>query len=119
MSKRTWRMEREKKTIRYMIMLYCRKLHGASHGICLDCEELLDYAMRRLDSCRFQESKTTCAKCRVHCYKPSMREKIRQVMRYSGPKMIYYHPFLALVHFFDGFSKQVTLKKKENEGTDC
>jgi hypothetical protein len=42
-----------------------------------------------------------------------MKEKIRQIMRYSGPKMIYYHPVLALLHFFDGFRKRTTVKKKE------
>jgi YbgA-like uncharacterized protein len=42
-----------------------------------------------------------------------MKEKIRQIMRYSGPKMIYYHPILALLHFFDGFRKGTTVKKKE------
>jgi len=113
MVNRPWRIKREKKTIQYVIMLYCRKLHHASDGLCSDCKELLDYAMRRLDRCPFQQSKPTCAKCMVHCYKPSMREKIRQVMRYSGPKMVYYHPILALLHFLDGLSKQTTLKKKE------
>lgn len=106
-------MKREKKTIQFMIMLYCRKLHYTSDGICSDCEELLDYAIRRLDRCPFRESKTTCANCRVHCYKPSMKEKIKQVMRYSGPKMTYYHPILALLHFFDRFRKQTTLQEKE------
>jgi predicted amidophosphoribosyltransferase len=107
------RIKREKKTIQYMIRLYCRKLHHTSNGICSDCKELLDYAMRRLDRCPFQESKTTCAHCRVHCYKPSMREQIRQVMKYSGPRMTYYHPVLALFHFFDGLRKQATIQKEE------
>jgi len=108
-----WRIRREKKTIRYMIMLYCRKLHHTSDEICSDCRELLDYAIRRLDRCPFQASKTTCAHCRVHCYKPSMRERIKQIMRYSGPRMTYCHPVLALLHFFDGFRKQTTDQKKE------
>jgi hypothetical protein len=41
----------------------------------------------------------------MHCYKPAMREKIKDVMRYSGPRMSYRHPLLALFHFFDGFRK--------------
>lgn len=42
--------------------------------------------------------KTTCKKCPVHCYSPDMREKIRAVMRYSGPRMIFLHPFAAIRH---------------------
>ena len=29
----------------------------------------------------------------VHCYQPQMREQIRQVMRYSGPKKNGHYPF--------------------------
>ena len=46
---------------------------------CPDCSELLDYATSRLDKCPLQEDKPTCAKCPIHCYKPFMREKIRNI----------------------------------------
>ena len=36
------------------------------------------------------ETKTFCSNCKVHCYKPEMRKKIRAVMRFSGPRMIFY-----------------------------
>ncbi len=42
------------------------------------------------------KKKTFCANCKVHCYKPQMREQIRQVMRFSGPRMLLYHPVLAI-----------------------
>ena len=54
----------------------------------------------------FHEGKTTCANCPAHCYKPEMREKIRKVMRYAGPRMIYRHPILALLHIIDGRRKE-------------
>jgi len=37
----------------------------------------------------------------VHCYKPAMRENIRAVMRYSGPRMISHHPLMAIQHLID------------------
>lgn len=37
------------------------------------------------------ETKTFCSNCRVHCYRSEMREEIRKVMRFSGPRMIFYH----------------------------
>ncbi len=104
-------MNRERKTIKAMIKIYCRYNHRCKEGICSDCNELLDYAFKRLDKCPFQENKTTCGKCRIHCYKPVMREKIKKVMRYSGPKMLYFHPVLAFYHFIDGFRKTAEKKR--------
>ncbi len=93
------RIEREKKVVGLMIRLYCRKKHGK--GICTACRELLDYAHKRLDCCKFGNAKTSCQKCPVHCYKPEMRERIRTVMRFSGPRMILYHPIAAIRHLFE------------------
>jgi len=88
-----------------MIALYCLK-HHSFKGMCPGCKELLDYALMCLDKCPFQEGKTTCAKCPVHCYKPDMREGIRAVMRYSGPRMMYRHPVLTILHLIDGRRKE-------------
>ena len=37
-------------------------------------------------------------KCPIHCYKPEMKEKIREAMRYAGPGMILYNPVAAIKH---------------------
>lgn len=103
------RMTRERKTVSAMIGIYCRDIHaGSGNALCPHCSELWIYAKERLDRCPFQGSKTTCANCAVHCYRPSMREKIREVMRYAGPRMTYRHPLLALFHFIDGFRKSAS-----------
>ena len=100
------RIARERRTIRAMIGIYCRG-HGHGDGpLCAECRELLDYANRRLDRCPFGPEKTSCAKCPVHCYKPAMRQRVREVMRYAGPRMIYRHPILALLHQLDAWRKR-------------
>jgi hypothetical protein len=99
------RIARERKTVAVMIALYCGDLHGTS-GLCSKCQELLDYAWIRLDRCQFQEGKTTCAKCPVHCFKPEMRTRVREVMRYSGPRMLFQKPLLAFFHLIDGLRKK-------------
>jgi len=93
---------REQKTMTAMLHLYCKDQHGSSSSG-PDCQELLDYAMGRLEGCPFQEDKTTCVKCPVHCYKPAMCVRIRQVMRYAGPCMLVKHPALAAWHLIDEF----------------
>ena len=139
------RIDWEKRTVRHMIELWCRKNHGGqacremgsmggglvsqggsgegnhggsgqrrhggqgSHecqvghggpGLCGECRELLEYSLARLDHCKFGNAKTKCHKCPVHCYRPDMREKIRTVMRFSGPRMLLYHPLEALRYLF-------------------
>ena len=81
-----------------MIRLYCKKRHGTKTGLCPECMALAEYAFERSDMCPFMENKTFCSNCRVHCYKPKMRNKIRQVMRFSGPRMIFHHPVMAIRH---------------------
>ncbi|MDO4284195.1 MAG: nitrous oxide-stimulated promoter family protein [Eubacteriales bacterium] len=92
---------KEQRVVEEMIRLYCRKNHSDHSGtgqLCPDCRALSDYARERSEKCPFMEQKTFCANCRVHCYKPEMREKIRTVMRFSGPRMLLYHPGMALWH---------------------
>lgn len=96
------RLDREKRTIRVMIGMYCRAHHTPASPLCPECAELLDYAVARTDRCRFGADKPTCANCPVHCYKPAMRERVRTVMRYAGPRMLLRHPVLALLHLWDG-----------------
>ena len=69
--------------------------------LCPQCQALLDYALQRLERCRFGEDKPSCTRCPVHCYKPAMREQIRQVMRYSGPRMLLHNPIMAIRHLWD------------------
>ncbi|MBR5813546.1 MAG: nitrous oxide-stimulated promoter family protein, partial [Bacteroidaceae bacterium] len=52
----------------------------------------------RLEHCKFGNGKSTCQKCPVHCYKPQMRERMRAVMRWSGPRMLLYYPIDAIKH---------------------
>jgi len=96
------RLGRERRTVTAMIRVYCRGRHGSRGELCPACEELREYAMVRLDRCPFGEQKPTCAKCPIHCYRPEMRERIRDVMRYSGPRMLVRHPVLAVCHLVDG-----------------
>jgi predicted amidophosphoribosyltransferase len=95
------RISREKETVEAMIQIYCTKHHHSSHSLCPDCQELLNYAHQRLDHCKFGEIKPVCGDCKVHCYRNDMRDKIREIMRYSGPRMISSHPLMALRHVLD------------------
>jgi len=110
------RMSREARTIDVMVAMYCHDLHGTRDGLCEDCRELVEYARGRLDKCPYQEGKTTCAKCPIHCYKPSLRERMRAVMRYSGPRMLLRHPIMTIFHLWDGLRKEPVRRGREAAG---
>ena len=93
--------EKEKRVVTLMIRLYCKKNHGTKKGLCPECAALSRYACARSDKCPFMESKTFCSNCQVHCYKPEMRDKIRRVMRFSGPRMVFCHPVMAVRHLLE------------------
>ena len=99
------RLKRERHTIQAMINIYCRENHHPPELLCIECQELYAYAMQRIEKCPFQAEKPACSKCPIHCYKPNMREKVRCVMRYSGPRMLIYHPILTILHYIDGITK--------------
>lgn len=105
------RIEREKKTVLIMINLYCSQVHNHDDGLCDSCKELTAYALKRTEVCRFGEDKPVCSACPVHCYQRERRDAIRTVMRYSGPRMILYHPRLAIMHLYDKKRNEIFYKK--------
>lgn len=97
------RIEEEKRTVEQMIRLYCRHKEGHC-DLCPSCREVLVYAHERLSKCPYKATKKSCRLCTAHCYRPEMRQRIREVMRYAGPRMLWYHPWSALHHLWREFS---------------
>ena len=107
-----------------MVQIYCR---GHAHGsttdaaLCPECAGFLLYAARRLEKCPYGPAKPTCAKCPIHCYKPEPRALARQVMRYSGPRMAWRHPWLSLTHLADKLRRvehPMTARRRERRETN-
>jgi hypothetical protein len=94
------KLSQERDTLQAMISLYCRGQHNTQQ-LCEECSDLWDYAEERLDKCPFGVEKPTCQNCTVHCYKPEMRQRVKEVMRYAGPRMIWHHPVMAIRHLIN------------------
>jgi len=91
------KIEIEKKVLNTMVKIYC-KGQGHSDLLCNDCEKFIEYANQQLDRCKFGENKVFCSKCNIHCYKPEMRNFVKKVMGYSGSRIIFYYPIIAIKH---------------------
>jgi len=57
--------------------------------VCEECRELLVYAEQRRVRCT-KDPKPACKDCDTHCYRPAMRQKVRDVMRYAGPRAVFH-----------------------------
>lgn len=109
------RITREKQIVEQMIRLYCRRKEG-NKELCPDCRALLEYARMRLDRCPFGNDKSTCRLCTVHCYKPEMKKRMQEIMRYAGPRMMLYHPLAAVRHLMDELCRKTEKRSsKKNQ----
>jgi hypothetical protein len=90
----------EKRVVSHMIELYCKhKLR--CNEMPQEYKELEVYAHKRLDFCKFGNEKSFCSKCPIHCYKKDMKAKVKDVMRFSGPRLIIYSPIQFIKHIFE------------------
>ncbi len=92
-------------TLAWFTAVYCREHHDGPRGplavaegelrilplqrypVCNECADFLAYALERRLRCPLEE-KPSCKHCPVHCYKPGHREKVREIMRFSGRHLI-------------------------------
>lgn len=99
-------ISRDLRTLAQFIKVYCKHRHpDAPKGqfelkgfdleelgvknlvICGACAKLLAHAFVKRGHCPFNP-KPACKHCQSHCYQPGYREQIREVMRYSGRKLV-------------------------------
>ena len=93
------RKEYDKRVLETMCRDYCRSVHGHAQ-LCGECAELLAYSCESIDKCPLGRKKTTCRKCTIHCFAPERKHEIRDVMRFSGKRLIRQHPIMALRYLF-------------------
>ncbi|MDO4711517.1 MAG: nitrous oxide-stimulated promoter family protein [Peptostreptococcaceae bacterium] len=103
--------QQESRVVEEMIRAFCKSRHRSGSKLCSECEELLQYAKTRSSRCPFMDKKTFCSNCKVHCYKPDMREKIRSVMRDRGLWMLIHHPILSIKHILATIKEKKELEK--------
>lgn len=110
------RIQREKRTIKVMLSLYCwnHHRHGANHqserqgghlsnDLCAECQNFLRYAHQRLDNCAFGELKSPCDQCATNCYSSKMRAQSMRVMHRVSSHMMMRYPILSLLYMLDKF----------------
>lgn len=100
------KIARDLRTLARFIRIYCRHKHSDEPKrpprirgfdldalrirkleLCTPCGKLLAHAFVKRAHCPYSP-KPACKHCQTHCYQPDYREQIRQVMRFSGRKLV-------------------------------
>lgn len=78
-------IDKDIETLAAFIDVYCRNKHQPADGQkrCAECEALLQYAIMRRARCPY-DPKPACKHCVTHCYKPEYRQRIKEIMKFSG-----------------------------------
>lgn len=111
----TTRQKKDLKILIHFIRTYCAARHreqadvalpaelsGTLRGgvaLCPDCQGLLDHAIMKRRKCPL-DPKPSCKNCHVHCYSREYRAKIREIMAFSGRRMILRGRLDYLWHYF-------------------
>ena len=67
--------------------------------LCPDCRGFLAYALERRRRCPL-DPKPSCKHCRIHCYSKEYRVRVREIMAFSGRRMILRGRLDYLWHYF-------------------
>ena len=109
-------LEHDLRTLATFIRVYCHAKHsdrelvelkgfdlkeltGKELELCPECAKLLAHAFVKRSHCP-RDPKPQCKHCPTHCYQKVYREKIREVMRFSGTRMLLSGRIDYLYHLF-------------------
>src|SRR6185369_8961652 len=94
------KQEKDIRVLAQFVGVYCRGKHATPKGsLCRGCAELLAYAELKRRKCPL-DPKPTCKHCPIHCYTKERRAKIREVMGYSGQRLMLRGRLDLLWHYF-------------------
>lgn len=106
----------QKKDVRLIgkfVEVYCVGKHGAvdrlpfplpenlgEMKICSGCAEFMQYAITKRLKCPLEVEKPSCKHCRIHCYGKEERDMVREIMAYSGRKLLLRGRLDYVWHYF-------------------
>jgi hypothetical protein len=104
--KRQRELQRDLRIVARFIDVYCRHQHseaakarvhlktfdvhsisGRQLSLCAECRKLLAHAFVKRSTCPF-DPKPMCKKCPDHCYATEYAQRMREVMKFSGRKLV-------------------------------
>lgn len=69
-------------------------------SLCPECAAFLAYATARRLKCPLEAEKPSCKHCRTHCYAKPQLAKVKEIMAYSGRKLMLRGRLDYIWHYF-------------------
>ncbi len=108
------RQEQDEATLYAMASIFCKKKHGSvarnERGVCALCDKTVSYSLKRTAQCVYEHT-GNCQDCPIHCYEPTMRTGIKEIMRYGAPRMIFRHPLMTAGYLHKKINRKRAFKK--------
>ena len=99
------RVNEDIEVLKKFIQIYCDMKHKETTktnenniNLCDECHDTLQYSTFRRENCPL-DPKPMCKNCETHCYKTEYRQRIRDIMRYSGMVLIKRGRIDLLLHY--------------------
>ena len=94
------KQEKDIRVLESFVGTYCRGRHQSRKGVlCAECSALLEYARAKRAKCPL-DPKPDCKNCPINCYAKAQRAAIREVMAYSGRRLLLRGRLDLLWHYF-------------------
>lgn len=104
-------LEKDRKTIEAIGRIYCSAHHDGqkdSAGLCEACRETVEATLARVAACPNGHD-GNCQDCEIHCQRGEAQERIREIMRYSAPRMALRHPAMTVGYLRKKFARTTYL----------
>jgi hypothetical protein len=72
----------------------------SERSLCPECALFLKYAITRRLKCPLEAEKPSCKHCRTHCYAKPQLAKVKEIMAYSGRKLMLRGRLDYIWHYF-------------------
>ena len=109
----TKHQQKDIRLIAKFVEVFCQGRHGGierpafhlpaglgERGLCPDCAAFMEYAIAKRLKCPLEAEKPTCKRCRIHCYAKAEREKVREIMAWSGRRLMLRGRLDYVWHYF-------------------
>ena len=81
------------RVLAHFVAVYCREHHGGEEKVSFPMSHL------RLRDALGDREPVLCADCETQCYAPGYRERVREVMRFSGVYLVRRGRLDLLAHY--------------------
>lgn len=96
----TTQVDKDRKTLEAIGFIYCDAHHDGPKddaSLCPSCREAVETTLERTQRCPNNHD-GNCQDCDIKCQRGAAQERIKEIMRYSAPRMLLRHPFMTFAY---------------------